>query len=86
MSHPSNVSENYFPVTGGLFINDTDGNYMAILNDRSMGGSSLTNGSIELMLNRRMRLHDEKGLTNFIDEKEGDRFGTRGIRVFSELF
>lgn len=43
------VSSNYYPVTAALAIKDKDVG-VAILNDRSQGGSSVRDGEIELMV------------------------------------
>lgn len=45
-----NVSGNYYPVTAKIAIED-DARRFAILTDRAQGGSSLADGSIELMVN-----------------------------------
>ncbi|PSN38673.1 Lysosomal alpha-mannosidase [Blattella germanica] len=45
------ISGNYYPVTSRIVIRDANnGNEVAILNDRSQGGSSMNNGEIELMV------------------------------------
>lgn len=43
------VASNYYPVTSRIVIKD-DKLELAILNDRSQGGSSLNKGEIELMV------------------------------------
>lgn len=45
------VSGNYYPVTAKIAIEDEDRRF-AILTDRAQGGSSLADGSIELMVNK----------------------------------
>lgn len=49
------VSGNYYPVTSQIAIEDEQ-KKMAILTDRAQGGSSLTDGSIELMVRQRQRI------------------------------
>ncbi|CAH0730858.1 unnamed protein product, partial [Brenthis ino] len=51
------IAGNYYPVTNEIYIQD-DNTRIVILTDRSQGGSSLEEGSIELMLHRRL-LHDD---------------------------
>lgn len=51
------ISGNYYPVTAKIAIED-DRKRFAVLTDRSQGGSSLTDGSVELMVHRRL-LHDD---------------------------
>lgn len=43
------VAGNYYPVTSKIVINDANAE-LAILTDRSQGGTSLTDGEIELMV------------------------------------
>lgn len=46
------VSGNYYPVTSKILIRDERANTeLAILTDRAQGGSSLSDGEIELMVN-----------------------------------
>lgn len=51
------IAGNYYPVTAKIAIED-DQKRFAVLNDRSQGGSSLADGSVELMVHRRL-LHDD---------------------------
>jgi hypothetical protein len=41
---------------------------MIIMNDRSQGGSSLSNGSVELMMTRRMNTRDGYGMGEILNE------------------
>lgn len=43
------IAGNYYPVTAKIAIED-DNNRLAILNDRSQGGTSLFDGTIDLMV------------------------------------
>uniref|UniRef100_A0A1L8EG59 Alpha-mannosidase n=1 Tax=Haematobia irritans TaxID=7368 RepID=A0A1L8EG59_HAEIR len=51
------VSGNYYPITARIALQNTKSR-MALLNDRAQGGSSIKDGSLELMLHRRL-LHDD---------------------------
>lgn len=45
------ISSNYYPVTSKILIKDEQKNLeVAVLNDRSQGGTSLTDGIIEIMV------------------------------------
>lgn len=44
------IAGNYYPITAKIAIEDNTRRF-AILTDRAQGGSSLTDGSIELMVN-----------------------------------
>ncbi|CAD8082066.1 unnamed protein product [Paramecium primaurelia] len=65
------VSGNYFPVNGAIMIkNENENQACAVLNDRAQGGTSLNNGVIELMLQRRLNNDDNKGVNERLDEQE----------------
>lgn len=49
------VSGNYYPITARIAIED-ENTRLAILNDRAQGGSSMTDGSIEIMVRSRLKL------------------------------
>lgn len=51
------IAANYYPITSKIAIED-DTARLAILNERAQGGGSLADGSIELMVHRRL-LHDD---------------------------
>ncbi|XP_069699537.1 lysosomal alpha-mannosidase-like [Periplaneta americana] len=49
------ISGNYYPITSKILIRDvTKGLEFAVLNDRAQGGSSILDGQVELMVNRRL--------------------------------
>ncbi|XP_062965767.1 lysosomal alpha-mannosidase isoform X2 [Cynocephalus volans] len=55
------VAGNYYPVNSRIYI--TDGNMqLTVLTDRSQGGSSLRDGSLELMVHRRLLRDDGRGV------------------------
>ncbi|XP_044607793.2 lysosomal alpha-mannosidase isoform X2 [Equus asinus] len=55
------VAGNYYPVNSRIYI--TDGNVqLTVLTDRSQGGSSLSDGSLELMVHRRLLKDDARGV------------------------
>ncbi|KAK2502693.1 hypothetical protein MC885_007056 [Smutsia gigantea] len=55
------VAGNYYPVNSRIYI--TDGNLqLTVLTDRSQGGSSLKEGSLELMVHRRLLKDDGRGV------------------------
>lgn len=64
-----NVSFNYYPVTSAISIFDVNtSKQMTVMNDRSQGGSSLKNGSVELMMTRRMNTMDGYGIHEILNE------------------
>ncbi|KAM4749190.1 lysosomal alpha-mannosidase [Rhinophrynus dorsalis] len=51
------IAGNYYPVNSRIYIKDKSAQF-TVLTDRSQGGSSITDGSLELMVHRRL-LHDD---------------------------
>ncbi|XP_031381358.1 probable alpha-mannosidase At5g13980 isoform X2 [Punica granatum] len=58
---------NYYPINLGIFMKDEEKEF-SILVDRSVGGSSLSDGQIELMLHRRLLLDDSRGVAEALNE------------------
>ncbi|XP_073823589.1 lysosomal alpha-mannosidase-like [Musca autumnalis] len=52
------VSGNYYPITSRIAL-ETSARRLALLNDRAQGGSSLKDGTLELMLHRRLLILNE---------------------------
>uniref|UniRef100_A0A8D0BFU9 Alpha-mannosidase n=1 Tax=Salvator merianae TaxID=96440 RepID=A0A8D0BFU9_SALMN len=55
------VAGNYYPVNSRIYIKDKKVQ-LTVLTDRSQGGSSLFDGSLELMVHRRLLHDDERGV------------------------
>ena len=54
-SSKEKTASNYYPVQSAIAIRDKKSDMqMTIMNDRSQGGSSMENGNVELMQNRRL--------------------------------
>ncbi|KAG5887528.1 hypothetical protein JTB14_022140 [Gonioctena quinquepunctata] len=65
------ISSNYYPVTSRIAMRDELRQLeVAVLNDRSQGGSSLADGQLELMIHRRLLVDDNKGLSEALNEQE----------------
>uniref|UniRef100_A0A1W7RA88 Alpha-mannosidase n=1 Tax=Hadrurus spadix TaxID=141984 RepID=A0A1W7RA88_9SCOR len=70
------VSGNYYPVNSRIYIKDvTKGIQVTVLTDRSQGGSSLHNGSLELMIHRRLLHDDAFGVGEALNESGVDGRG-----------
>lgn len=58
---------NYYPINLGIYFQD-DKKEFSVLVDRALGGSSLVDGQIELMLHRRLLLDDSRGVAEALNE------------------
>eukprot|EP00584_Thalassiosira_punctigera_P024560 CAMPEP_0172549416 /NCGR_PEP_ID=MMETSP1067-20121228/18519_1 /TAXON_ID=265564 ORGANISM="Thalassiosira punctigera, Strain Tpunct2005C2" /NCGR_SAMPLE_ID=MMETSP1067 /ASSEMBLY_ACC=CAM_ASM_000444 /LENGTH=1149 /DNA_ID=CAMNT_0013336807 /DNA_START=119 /DNA_END=3568 /DNA_ORIENTATION=+ len=66
-AHLEPVAGNYYPVNAATFIEDQDHSF-GVLVDRSQGGSSLSDGSLELMIQRRLLHDDARGVGEALNE------------------
>ncbi|RWS16012.1 lysosomal alpha-mannosidase-like protein, partial [Dinothrombium tinctorium] len=70
------VASNYYPVTSWAFIRDYKLDLqLTILPDRAQGGSSLKDGSLELMIHRRLLQDDGFGVDEALNEPGVDKKG-----------
>ncbi|GJN04751.1 hypothetical protein PR202_ga22323 [Eleusine coracana subsp. coracana] len=61
------IAGNYYPVNLGIYLEDGS-KELSILVDRSVGGSSIKDGQIELMLHRRLLHDDGRGVAEALNE------------------
>uniref|UniRef100_A0A8C5D6X5 Alpha-mannosidase n=1 Tax=Gouania willdenowi TaxID=441366 RepID=A0A8C5D6X5_GOUWI len=61
------VAGNYYPINSRAFIKD-DVDQLTVVTDRSQGGGSLRNGSLEIMLHRRLLYDDTRGVAEPLNE------------------
>ncbi|XP_062197147.1 probable alpha-mannosidase At5g13980 [Phragmites australis] len=61
------VAGNYYPVNLGIYVEDGS-KELSVLVDRSVGGSSIKDGQIELMLHRRLLHDDGRGVAEALNE------------------
>jgi hypothetical protein len=64
------IAGNYYPVNAAIYIRDSNKS-MGLLTDRSQGGSSLKDGTIEIMVQRRTLQDDFKGVNEPLNETDG---------------
>lgn len=70
------VASNYYPITSWTFIRDLGKDLqMTVLTDRSQGGASMLDGSLELMLHRRLLFDDSYGVDEALNEPGHDYQG-----------
>ncbi|XP_068177714.1 lysosomal alpha-mannosidase isoform X2 [Antennarius striatus] len=64
------IAGNYYPINSRAFIRD-DLNQLTVVTDRSQGGGSIHNGSLEIMLHRRLLYDDVRGVGEPLNETSG---------------
>ena len=72
------MAGNYYPVNSRAYIKDASGVQLTIMTDRSLGGSSIKDGSLELMVHRRLLHDDKRGVGEALNEPG---IGGRGLIV-----
>ncbi|WOL03753.1 putative alpha-mannosidase [Canna indica] len=76
---------NYYPINLGTYIED-DTTELSILVDRAVGGTSLVDGQIELMLHRRLLHDDGKGVAESLNEKICINSKCEGLAIQGKLY
>ncbi|CAF1151796.1 unnamed protein product [Adineta steineri] len=75
------VSGNYYPVNSRIWIKDQDQQF-TILTDRTQGGASIVDGSVELMIHRRLLYDDRLGVGEPLNETAyGEGLVVRGKHI-----
>nr|XP_015204430.1 PREDICTED: lysosomal alpha-mannosidase [Lepisosteus oculatus] len=72
------VAGNYYPVNTRIYMKDKQ-SQLTVLTDRSLGGSSIRDGSLELMLHRRLLYDDFRGVGEPLSEP-GDYYDGLVVR------
>ncbi|XP_057437604.1 alpha-mannosidase At3g26720-like [Lotus japonicus] len=76
---------NYYPVNLGIYIQDSSME-LSVLVDRSVGGSSLADGQIELMLHRRLLHDDARGVGEVLNETVCVADNCEGLTIQGKLY
>ncbi|WJX41060.1 alpha-mannosidase [Trifolium repens] len=61
------VAGNYYPINLGIYLKDNSKEF-SVLVDRSVGGSSILDGQLELMVHRRLLVDDSRGVAEALNE------------------
>jgi lysosomal alpha-mannosidase len=83
------ISGNYYPINTRIYIRDEINDasrQLTLITDRSQGASSLKNGSIEVMLHRRLLFDDSLGVSEPLNETGIDGKGLVNIGKLNLLF
>ncbi|CAG2118606.1 unnamed protein product, partial [Medioppia subpectinata] len=81
------IAGNYYPVNSRIAIRDEKQDIqMTVLNDRSQGGSSIKDGTVELMVHRRDLYDDHFGVGEALNEPGVDGKGLQVRGKFWVLF
>ncbi|XP_042461803.1 alpha-mannosidase At3g26720-like isoform X1 [Zingiber officinale] len=79
------VSGNYYPINLGMYIEDEE-TELSVLVDRAVGGTSLVDGQVELMLHRRLFHDDSRGVAENLDEEICIDTKCEGIIIQGKLY
>ena len=79
------VAGNYYPVGHGVIIKD-DKMTLEALNDRNQGATSLQNGTLEFMIQRRMYRDDQRGVDEALNETDPNSPEGRGRGVIAKHY
>ncbi|XP_036354000.2 lysosomal alpha-mannosidase isoform X1 [Ochotona princeps] len=79
------VAGNYYPVSSRIYITDGE-KQLTVLTDRPQGGSSLQDGSLELMVHRRLLRDDSRGVGEaLLEEGSGSRVRGRHLLLLDAV-
>ncbi|GBG61654.1 hypothetical protein CBR_g23169 [Chara braunii] len=79
------VAGNYYPVNSAIYLGNGNADF-SILVDRALGGASLTDGELELMLHRRLLVDDRRGVGECLNETVCAGSVCRGLTVRGKLY
>ncbi|KAH9627165.1 hypothetical protein KSS87_018405 [Heliosperma pusillum] len=79
------VAGNYYPINLGLYLHD-DVNEFSVMVDRAIGGSSIKDGQIEMMLHRRLLKDDGRGVAEALNETVCTHDKCIGLTVQGKLY
>ncbi|XP_050150893.1 probable alpha-mannosidase At5g13980 isoform X5 [Malus sylvestris] len=79
------VAGNYYPINLGIYTKDNN-TELSVLVDRSVGGSSIVDGQLELMLHRRLLSDDDKGIFEALNETVCIRDDCEGLIIIGKYY
>ncbi|WVZ05250.1 hypothetical protein V8G54_018596 [Vigna mungo] len=79
------IAGNYYPVNLGIYIQDSSVEF-SVLVDRSVGGSSLEDGQMEVMIHRRLLHDDARGVGEVLNETVCIADKCEGLTIQGKLY
>ncbi|XP_074275157.1 alpha-mannosidase At3g26720-like isoform X1 [Silene latifolia] len=79
------IAGNYYPINLGIFIKD-ENTELSVLVDRAVGGSSIMDGQVELMLHRRLLHDDARGVGEVLNETVCSHDECKGLTIKGKYF
>ncbi|XP_018499032.2 probable alpha-mannosidase At5g13980 isoform X5 [Pyrus x bretschneideri] len=79
------VAGNYYPINLGIYTKDNN-TELSVLVDRSVGGSSIVDGQLELMLHRRLLWDDDKGVAEALNETVCIQDDCEGLIIIGKYY
>ncbi|KAK3003363.1 hypothetical protein RJ639_020183, partial [Escallonia herrerae] len=79
------IAGNYYPINLGIYLED-ETMELSVLVDRAVGGSSLVDGQIELMLHRRLLRDDSRGVGEALNEEVCVLDECKGLMVQGKFY
>ncbi|KAL0377240.1 UNVERIFIED_CONTAM: Alpha-mannosidase [Sesamum radiatum] len=79
------IAGNYYPINLGIYLVD-ETTEVSVLVDRAVGGSSLVDGQIELMLHRRLLNDDSRGVGEALNEEVCILDNCKGLTVQGKFY
>jgi alpha-mannosidase len=79
------VAGNYYPLNLGMFLKDESTEF-SVLVDRAIGGSSIADGQLELLLHRRLLYDDGRGVAEALNETVCIRDDCKGLTIIGKYY
>ncbi|QCE14629.1 lysosomal alpha-mannosidase [Vigna unguiculata] len=79
------VAGNYYPINLGIYLKDKRKEF-SILVDRAVGGSSIMDGQLELMVHRRLLQDDSRGVAEALNETVCIHNTCTGLSVLGKYY
>ncbi|XP_052196024.1 alpha-mannosidase [Diospyros lotus] len=79
------VAGNYYPLSLGIYTTDNKSEF-SVLVDRAVGGASIEDGQVEIMLHRRILFDDSRGVGEALDETVCTGSSCEGLTVRGKYY